>query len=428
MIETKKLLSNVSWILLAKITSLALKFITTIWVANYLGSYQYGIIAYSVSFVTLISSIGGLGLDGIVVKELKLNEKIYSILGTSFILKFIGYFFAFILIIIISINFDSIDADTSLITIIVGISILFQASEVVDYWFNSKVLAKKNSVPEIISTISSGFLKLFFIGLKMSLIWFAFIYIIEKILRALFRIRNLSKEISISKLRFHQNKAKFLLSESKYVFIGSILAIIYLKVDQIMIKWLLGNSYVGKYALAASISEAFYLVPSAIILTLFPAIVTAHKKSTKDFNEKIQSLLNKLVLGSLVLIGFIYSISPILKKFLSSEYQESIQVLQIHIWACLFIFMRLLYSKWIIIERKYLLSLISQGSGAISNVLLNLLLIPRFGIQGAAVSTVISYGISGYFSLMIHQDSRKFFIMMSKSLFNPLNVRLHNGY
>ena len=78
--------------------------------------------------------------------------------------------------------------------------------------------------------------------------------------------------------------------------------------------------------------------------------------------------------------------------------------------------MRALFSKWIILEEVFIFSLITQGLGAVSNIILNYFFIESHGVTGAAVATLISYSIAGYFSLLLSSKTRALFVMMSKSM------------
>ena len=102
------------------------------------------------------------------------------------------------------------------------------------------------------------------------------------------------------------------------------------------------------------------------------------------------------------------------------EYEMAGSILSIHIWAGIFIFMRALFSKWIIIEDVLIFSLITQGFGALTNIVLNLILIPQYGVYGAAIATLISYAMASYFVLAFYTKTRNIFWMMTKAFFSPL--------
>ena len=172
---------------------------------------------------------------------------------------------------------------------------------------------------------------------------------------------------------------------------------------------------VGQYAAAAKISEAWYFIPGIIMASVFPKLIEKRKEAPEAYYYFIEKLLRLLFLMAVFLVlGALLFSDIVINILYGDEYTNSIGVLQIHIVASFFVFMRALVSKWIIVEELFVFSFVSQGLGALVNVVLNILFIPRFGIEGAAWATVISYSIAGYISLAVHGRSRRLFLIMTK--------------
>jgi O-antigen/teichoic acid export membrane protein len=123
----------------------------------------------------------------------------------------------------------------------------------------------------------------------------------------------------------------------------------------------------------------------------------------------IVAMVTTLVAGRL--IPFVYG----------EDYTRTSSILVIHIWAGIFMFMNALFGKWIFIEDALYFSLVSNGSGALVNVLLNYILIPLFGGNGAAIATLISYATSSYFFLFLYPKTRPLAAKMSKSFLLQIN-------
>ena len=99
------------------------------------------------------------------------------------------------------------------------------------------------------------------------------------------------------------------------------------------------------------------------------------------------------------------------------EYAQAASVLSIHIWSGVFVFLGVASSNYLIAENLTKISFFRTILGAVSNVILNIILIPLYGIIGAAYATLISYAVSGYFSNILFIKSRRIFLMFLKSLF-----------
>src|SRR5690606_8930482 len=175
---------------------------------------------------------------------------------------------------------------------------------------------------------------------------------------------------------------------------------------------------VGVYAVAAQLSEAWYFLPTAIVASFFPRLIKLHASDTGRFNLRLQQLFDMLfILAIVVAIVVTLVAEPLISLLFGEEYLQSASILIIHVWGGVFIFMRALFSRWIRIEGALMFSLITQGLGALANIGLNLLLIPRYGGEGAALATVLSYAIASWVALLAHAKTRPVFYMMTKSFF-----------
>jgi PST family polysaccharide transporter len=201
---------------------------------------------------------------------------------------------------------------------------------------------------------------------------------------------------------------------------------IYMKIDQIMLGQMIDDEAVGIYSAALRISEVWYFIPMAIVASVFPAILEAKKRSEEQYYQRLQRLFDLIVLLSIcVAVPMTFLSTPIISILFGSTYEEAGAVLAIHIWTAVFVFLGVASNRWFIIENRQMLSLQRTALGAMINIILNLLLIPRYGVLGAAWATVISQ-----FSVNVLYDAlqgvtRKMFFMKIRA-FNPMRIRLLN--
>ena len=93
------------------------------------------------------------------------------------------------------------------------------------------------------------------------------------------------------------------------------------------------------------------------------------------------------------------------------EYAAAAPILVIHTWASIFVFMGVAGTQWLVMENLQIFSLEKTLLGALSNIGLNLILIPEYGAVGAAYATLISYAISSLISDLLRAKTRPMFIM-----------------
>ena len=417
-------LVNTSWIVVDKILNMGLIFLVTILVARYLGPAKFGVLAYAISILALFASFGHVGLRSIVIHELtKYPKSKHEIMGTSLILIIFGYLIGLILMLLFSLTTESIQSEQFWVLLILASTLLFRPLHIIDLWFQSRLEAKYTTIAFTSATFMASIIKIVLVFSGANLILFASANVIQVILATaiLIFLYHYKSKLNLINWYFSYDMMRNLLPRSWKSYIGSIFAVIYLKIDQVMLKWIVGTEEVGVYAIAASLSEVWYFIPVAIVSSFFPKLIKLKKNNPILFNKRLQQIFDLLFIiafGVAIIVTLISK--PLIIIMFGEVYQNAAAILMIHIWAALFIFMRALFSRWIVIEDVLIFSMITHGSGALLNIVLNYILIPQYGGEGAAYATLFSYATSSYFALLLYFKTRPIFWMMTKSLFSPL--------
>lgn len=410
---------NTSWMLGEKILRIVAELFVGLYVARYLGPEQFGVFSYAIAFVALFGAIAKLGLDGIVVRDLVNHpEKRDTYLGTAFWLKLIGAVLTLIAL-AIAVQFTSNDATTNLYIFIIGSGLIFQSFEVVDSYFQSKVLSKYGSIAKLIQLALSSGLKLYFIFIEADLFWFVLVSLIDQISLAL-SLAFVYWRQKIGSLfgPFDLSTAKAMLTNSWPLILASISIMVYMRIDQIMIKEMLGAREVGLYSAAVRISEAWYFVPVIMTTSLFPAIVNAKKTSEKLYHARLQRLYTTLMwMAIAVAVPMTFLSDWLITLLYGAAYKDAGQVLMIHIWAGVFVSIGVASGSWFISENLQRYTFYRTSLGAIINVILNLILIPIFGLIGAATATVIAQSVAALFFDVLNKRTRIVFYMKLKTLY-----------
>ena len=395
-----KYFKNTSWLFAEKILRMVVGLFVGIWVARYLGPEQFGLFSYAQSFVGLFTAIATLGLDGIIVRELVKDEsRRDELIGTSFWLKVMGAMIV-LAILAIAVNFTSNDSYTNMLVFIIASATIFQSFNVVDFYFQSKVLSKYVVYTNIISLFISSIVKISLILNEAPLESFAWVILFDSFVLACGFIYFYIKTNSISIIRnltFSKVTAISLLKDSWPLILSGIVISIYMKIDQVMIKTMLDSEAVGQYSAAEKLSEAWYFVPMVIASSLFPAIVNAKKQSEELYYNRLQNLYDLMVWGAiLIAIPTLFLSDYIILTLYGEAYIQASGVLALHIWAGVFVFLGVASSKWFIAENLQKYSFYRTLAGALINIVLNYILIPLYGIYGAAFATLISQAVASY--------------------------------
>ena len=416
----KKYLSNTSWLFAEKIFRILTNLFITIWLARYLGPEQFGTFNYAISFVALFSVLSTLGLDNLINKELLAHSSdSNSILGSSFVLRIIGA----ILLCILSISTISIlrPEDTMMLTFVVIISLtfFFNVFDIIKYWFQSHVQAKYSAIADGIALFIGAIAKIILILNEAPLVSFVWLVLVEAIiLSIILLIIYKRKSNQISKWTFSKDKAKYLLQEAWPLILAGTLYVLYTRVDQIMLGEIVGDSSVGIYSAAVRISESWIFIPTIIATSFFPAMLNARKVDYSLYIQRTKHLLNIMAfLGLCAGIGVWFLAEPFISLTFGSNYIDSSTVLIIHIWGGLFTAMSTVAYRYFITEGLQKLSFYRGLIGFIINIVLNYLLIPTYGVLGAAISTVISQIMALYLFNFTNAKTRPMFYMQTRALF-----------
>jgi O-antigen/teichoic acid export membrane protein len=428
--EILKIITNIGWLTAERVLGMIVNFFVVIYVVRYLGSENFGKLSYCLSFVGLFEAIAKLGLDDIVVRNLvRDKDNAYSILGSSFVLKLLGSLVACSSILITSLAFND-DWQTHWMILIIALGLVFTAFDVIDYWFQSEVKSGAIAIVRSGQLILSSLAKLVFIAGKFPLIAFVWLILADYLFKAIARILVYWRyHYSLFNWQCYWWQATRLLKDSFPLILSGVMVAIYMKIDQVMLGNLTNNQVVGNYAAAVRFSEIWYFIPVAICSSVYPAIIRAKQRSEQEYYSRLQQLYDLMVWMALAIaIPMTFLAKPLMIKLLGAEYAEAGEILAWHIWAGVFVFLGVARSKWLMVENFTVFSFATTSIGALTNVVLNFLLIPTYQGNGAAIATVISYAVAAYFACIFYPPMFKTGLMLTKALCIPFRFRQNSIY
>ena len=418
-----KYFKNTSWLFIERIIRIFSGLIIGVLVVRYLGPEQFGLLSYAQSIVALFTILTTLGLDSIVIKELvKKNNSSYEIIGTTFWIKTFGGLLMFLLLLgFVLLNKQPLSEN--ILILIIGASYLLNGFNVIDFYFQSKVLSKYVVISNIVTLIISSTIKIYLLINNESLYHFASLIVLESILLAIgLAYFYLTKEKFTIKWTFNKSIAKSLIKQSWPLLLSGALVTLYMRVDQVMVKAMINENAVGQYSAALKLSEAWYFIPTLIVSSLFPSIVNIRNLDYKKYFDRLQKLFDLLVwIGVFMALGTTFFSEEIVNLLYGEQYLKSTEILKIHIWTGVFVAIGVASGKFLLIENLQIISFWRTFYGAILNLVLNLLLIKKIGVVGAAISTLFTYIFVAFIFDFFDIRTRKIFFMKLNS-FNVLRV------
>ena len=384
----QKVFKNSSWIIFGQIFQMILSFLVGAYTARYLQPENYGLINLGLSYVTIFSSISSLGIEGILINEMINNpDKEGSILGTSIVLRLVSSFLSIIsLICFFAItNFNTMEM--AIITVIQSFSLLFNIYEWFEYWFQSKLLSKYAVISRIIAAVVVALIRIIFIHLNLSVLFFALVQIFNTF-SCFILLYILFKKNSSIELKYDKEYAKKLLRKGFPFLLSSLCIILYARMDKIMIGYYLGETNVGFYTAAVTLSELINFVPQSIITSARPVIFESAKDSEFKYKRRIIQLYCIVFYFCLLVCLFIFIFSDwIVELVYGIEYISASISFKILSFANIFSLLGVARTILLVCQNKmsYLKNFTFLGS--LTNLILNMILIPMYGISGAAIAT-----------------------------------------
>ncbi len=403
----KKVVSNAGWLIACRIIKALLGVAVSVMTARFLGPSNYGLINYASSITAFFAPIVLLGFNSILVQELLFHkEEEGKILGSAVLSSLACSLFGMAMTTLSAVLIDSSDGESIVVCAIFSVSLVFQATELIQYWFQAKYRSKTVALVGLLAYCVVSAYKVMLLVFKVNVYWFAltnaFDYlIISALLYYLYQKGNTQK-LSFSKRIFWR-----MLQSGRYYIVSSLMIVVFAQTDKVMIKAMLGNDQNGFYSAAVACAAMTITFFSAVIEAMRPYILEGKQQSDQVFEERLKTLYAILIWTALAssLVFCVFS-NFVIGLLYGKAYLEAAKALRVVIWYTGLSCLGGAKDIWILAEgkQKYLLWL--NTSGAILNVALNFILIPRCGIVGAAVSTLITQFFSNYFLCMLIKELR----------------------
>lgn len=411
-------MGNMGWLFVDRFVRMGMGLFVGVWVARYLGPAQFGSLNFALAFIALFGTATTLGLEGIVVRELLHNpENTREILGTTLALRSVAGLLSVAVSIATLRLIQPLDRQALLLVSILSLTLIFQAFDTVDCFFQSEVRSKitvwaKNSAFLVFAVI-----RVLLIYSKAPVWTFAAAYSGEIAFGAaalIFGYRLSGGRIFSWRAR--KIRAVMLLKESWPAIFSGLAIMVYMRLDMVMLKMMQGDLAVGLYSAATRVSEVWYFIPMAIVSSVSPSIMRA-KDDPELFYGRLLKLFSLMTVTAYAIGSIVAFASPlIIRTLYSQSYSGAAPVLAVHIWASIFVFLGVAQSPWNLSKNLLKQSLYNTLLGAIINIALNLYLIPRYSAMGAAIATVVSYSISSVFANALSDRMRPIFYMQIRAL------------
>lgn len=384
------IIANSGWLLLDRAVRIALGVVVGAWVARYLGPGKYGELAYVIAYIAIFQAVANLGADAIVVRDLARNQAAApQILGSAVVLRLIVGVACWLLA-MGGMAWMGDGQSLALVAVVGGV-LVFQAADTVDLWFQSQSQSRRTVVAKLLACLISNGAKVVLISVEAPLVAFAVIVTFDALASALGLIVAYRRFPTQGKWRILYARCLDLLRESWPFMLSGLSIMVYMRIDQIMLKEMIGDRALGLYAAMLPLSQLMQIVPIILATSLAPT-VSRMKTDNNDAYVGFLVILFRFFfyMGLLGAIVVFFAAPYVIRLLFGAEYTEAIAALRVHVFSNPFCFLGIAHGLWLVNERRFAVRLYGTMGAGLITVAGNALLIPRIGIMAACYTAIAS--------------------------------------
>ncbi len=396
---SSRYVKNAGWIIFCRIYQAVLNLVVAVLTARYMGPSNYGLINYAASVCAVFTAVASLGTNDILVNELvSRREKTGQILGSAIFYRVCSSILSVMTVCLYVWASDPTDALTVRVTFLYSLTLIFRAFEAVKYWYQANLMSK---IPSLIScaayTVVAGY-KFCLLAAKKDVVWFAVSSALDYgVIGLLLLLCYARHREDAQPLSVHPSEEWGLLRRGAPFIVSGLMVSVYGQMDKIMLNSLLNETAVGYYSAATSISTVWTFFLSAIIDSARPLILGDCQKNPQRYQKNLMRLYGTILwLCGAVALGYQLFAGWILNLMYGEAYLPAAGALRILAWSTGFSYLGVARSIWMVSQGKQTYEKYLAAAGVSCNFVLNALLIPAFGVNGAAMATLLTQIITNF--------------------------------
>lgn len=370
------------WMLSEKILRIFINFFSMAYIARNIGPEQFGQVNYLYGLGFIAFTLSSLGLDQFVINRVSKDSKDLGCVIFSVLCRLLS--FSIISIILYFYLVDILELDLLYISLFLCFS--YTVVMPIDNYFVAIGETKSISFVKTLAFLFSSILKVLSLE-NESFVLFLLSFLVESIVIILFYI-----------YLFYRNGFKFFplkfdvinLSQVFPVFITIVITTIYNRLDQVLVANLLGFKEMGIYSVAASIASALAVVPSTLTQAIYPKALKSDSLNL-EFIYKTVTIICAVSFLSVIILG-----DSVINLFFGDNYNNVFSVLLIMLICNWVKSLGVAFNMHVITNGMQKYSVIYYFVGCVSLLPLIYIMTPRYGIYGAALSSLIAQILANF--------------------------------
>ena len=389
--------ANSSWLLLDRLVRAVVGLLVGAWVARYLGPREFGSLAYALAFVAMFQALATAGIESVVVRDLARDPRAAArILGAAFLLRCTAGVLCWLAAVATAAALGGGSGRVLLVAVVAG-SLLFQAADVLDLWFQSRSQSKRTVLAKLTAHMLANGIKVALIVHGAGVAAFAAVVALEAAANAAALTLAFRRHGEGGPWSFDRTEAARLLAQSWPLMLSGLAVMVYMRIDQLMVSELVGERELGLYAAVLPISQVWQALPMAVAVSLAPLLARQRQADAELYRRSIVwTFRGFFYAGVASAIVTALVAGPIVGLLFGEAYERAVPVLAVHAISNVFCFLGLAHSLWLTNEGNFSVRLVGTLLASAVTIGLNLMLLPSLGLIGAAWSAVAAQAIAAF--------------------------------
>lgn len=417
----RKAAANLGWLVAERGVRFVLGLLVGFLVVRHLGPVRMGSLSYCLALVTLLGFVPGLGLEATLKRDiLRRPEQTGELVLSGVLLRLAAATLAYVLLAGAALGRLGLDGDEPRLLAVMGLLLFQPVLWVSELWLQSQLRAKQVVLVHLAALAVASGLRVWLILSDAGVVAFAWVLVGEMALSGAGLYRAARRDgMRIGGARWATMRR--LLADSWPLMFASLAIMVYMKIDEVMLRHLAGPAAVGIYAAAARLSEVWYFLPTALASSLLPTLLRARAADSGEYALRLQQYYDVSAAAGYLLAVPVALVAPWLVRLAYGEaFAAAGPILSVHIWSSIFVFLGVARGQWLVNEGLPQFYLVATALGAVANIALNFWWIPRWGGLGAAYATVVSYALAAWGASYFHPQVRPAGAMQTRALLIPL--------
>lgn len=414
------------WLFAERVGRGVLVFAVGLVVARHLGPASLGTLSVAIAIVTLLAGWVQFGMDGVLSRDLLLEpERAGERLASAAVLRLMIGALALVALVALAWLARDGHAEEARLVLVLSPMVLLPALLLPDVWLRAHLRGRAAAGAQLAAAAAGALLRVTFVVLKAPLAAFAAAAVVELGVAA-WLVHRLARREGLHAPWRAARRATLhaLVRECWPLALSGVAVVLYMKIDELMLRALLGPAEVGWYTAATRFTEIWFFLPAALASSLLPRLIAAKGSGADQYRRQMQRSYDLQVAAAYVIALPVSLTAPwLIAVAYGSDFAPSAPILTVHVWSVVFVFLGVARGQWLVQQGHGVFYLVSTLSGAGLNIGLNLLLIPRWGGVGAAAATVVSYATAAWLSSYVHRPSRGTAAQQALALALPFRLR-----